>query len=64
MFARAVARLAPALRARQPQVVARSMSGGSSQHRHSEDNNAEVPFDFTAKNYERVATIMAKYPSA
>eukprot|EP00924_Labyrinthula_sp_SR-Ha-C_P010650 snap_masked-scaffold_49-processed-gene-0.20-mRNA-1 protein AED:0.40 eAED:0.40 QI:0/-1/0/1/-1/1/1/0/271 len=38
-------------------------SGGIVQHRDTSDNNSSTPFDFTIENYERVNTILAKYPS-
>lgn len=38
----------------------RLFSGGISVHRNTEDNTEEHAFDFTAKNYERVNTILAK----
>lgn len=32
------------------------------QHRDTEDNNADTPFDFTPENYERVHAILDRYP--
>ncbi|KAK9917341.1 hypothetical protein WJX75_003369 [Coccomyxa subellipsoidea] len=32
-------------------------------HRHSPKNNWETPFDFTPENYERVAEVLAKFPT-
>jgi NADH dehydrogenase (ubiquinone) flavoprotein 2 len=41
-----------------------SRAAGSSfvQHRDTEDNNADTPFDFTPENYERVHAILDRYP--
>lgn len=38
------------------------LSGSSSSHIDTPDNNKDTPWDFTAHNYERVNTILAKYP--
>ena len=32
-------------------------------HRDTEDNKAETPFEFTPDNYEKINTIIARYPS-
>ena len=40
----------------------RGLSGIFQNHRNTEDNNEETHFDFTVENYERVNTILAKYP--
>jgi NADH dehydrogenase (ubiquinone) flavoprotein 2 len=44
---------------RQPE---RSFSGYVN-HRNSEDNNDETPFEFTKENYAKINQIIAKYPS-
>uniref|UniRef100_M4B7W8 Uncharacterized protein n=1 Tax=Hyaloperonospora arabidopsidis (strain Emoy2) TaxID=559515 RepID=M4B7W8_HYAAE len=36
--------------------------GSFVQHRDTEDNNADTPFDFTPENYERVHAILDRYP--
>lgn len=38
------------------------LAGRHAQHHETADNNAETRFDFTEKNYERVAEIVANYP--
>lgn len=40
----------------------RTFGTTSYHHRDSPDNNEETHFDFTLENYERVNTILAKYP--
>jgi len=41
-----------------------SSSGGPiSQHKDTADNNSDTAFDFTVANYDRVNTILAKYPT-
>ena len=32
-------------------------------HRNSEDNLEQTPFEFTTDNYEQIRTIMARYPT-
>lgn len=39
------------------------LSGGMVKHRDSEGNTPDTHFDFTMANYDRVATILAKYPT-
>mmetsp|Transcript_15664 Transcript_15664/g.18983 ORF Transcript_15664/g.18983 Transcript_15664/m.18983 type:complete len:278 (+) Transcript_15664:326-1159(+) len=41
----------------------RSFSGPIPQHKNTPDNNEDTTFDFTKENYERVNTILAKYPT-
>jgi len=31
-------------------------------HRDTEDNKEETPFEFTKENYEKIREIIAKYP--
>lgn len=31
-------------------------------HRNTEDNNEDTPFEFTPENYEKVQKMIAKYP--
>jgi len=44
-------------------VVGRRGLAGSPQHKNVAGNQQDDYFDFTAENYEKVATIMAKYPA-
>jgi NADH dehydrogenase (ubiquinone) flavoprotein 2 len=32
-------------------------------HRNTEDNNEETPFEFTKENYEKIKQLMKKYPA-
>ncbi len=32
-------------------------------HRNTEDNNEETPFEFTKENYEEIQNLLNKYPS-
>ncbi|CAK8995761.1 NADH dehydrogenase [ubiquinone] flavoprotein 2, partial [Durusdinium trenchii] len=41
----------------------RWMGGSLGQHRERKGNSVKDYFDFTPENYERVATILAKYPT-
>ena len=36
--------------------------GAIFQHRQSEDNNEHTPFDFSIENYQKVKTILGRYP--
>ena len=40
-----------------------SEGGAIFQHRQSEENNEETPFDFTVENYKKVKTILGRYPT-
>lgn len=46
-------------------MISRMMSSSTSlpQHRDGKDNKETTYFDFTADNYDRVQTILSKYPS-
>ena len=32
-------------------------------HRNTEDNNEDTPFEFTKENYEQIEQLLQKYPS-
>jgi len=49
--------------ARLVRMQQRGLAHNISQHRPVPGNEGDEVFDFTEKNYERVASIMAKYPS-
>ena len=52
-----------AVRERALHTSASLASGGNQQHHFTADNQDDETFDFTAQSYERVHTILAKYPN-
>lgn len=34
-----------------------------SNHRNTEDNNEDTPFEFTKENYEEIQKLLSKYPT-
>lgn len=43
-------------------ATAPRFSAGLNVHRNAEGNTAETPFDFTTQNYEKIETILKKFP--
>ncbi|CAL8093741.1 unnamed protein product [Calicophoron daubneyi] len=58
--------LSPCLRLAEGRVLIgrRSLSSGLFHHRNTQENNPNIPFEFTAENKKRLDSIIACYPQA
>lgn len=45
-----------------PMVASRQFSAFAN-HRNTEDNNDDTPFEFTQENYEKIQDLLKKYPN-
>jgi NADH dehydrogenase (ubiquinone) flavoprotein 2 len=43
-------------------ITARSFSAFVN-HRNTDDNNEDTPFEFTKENYAKIETLLSKYPT-
>ena len=63
MLRRALTRVANAATVRHFRTTPAARGGGAIfQHRQEDDNNEDTPFDFTVENYQKVKTILGRYP--